>query len=239
MKEEVDDLNCGRENDLIAFLYGELNDGESQSFQRHMRDCPACSAELATFRIIRESVVAWRNDSLGGAVSPGAMTDSRVTRADGKKPSALAALREFFNLSPLWMKGAVAFASVLFCLFAGLAVARWRDTRPAPIATNSNSQANSEQQLNALVEQRVQDELRRINGRRQQAPTPPMVVDNTSQPNHVRRVKHGAELANNVTEQKARRPLSRVEREQLAADLRLISAKNEGELDLLDDRINQ
>lgn len=232
--KELNALNCGRENDLIAFLYGELNDVESLTFERHLHDCPACSAELAAFGLIRESVVTWRNESLGGG----------LTRVAQEKPSALRALREFFNLSPLWMKGIVAFASLLFCLLAGLVIARWQGTPPAAASTNQNSQAYSEEQLKALVERRVQDELRRIKSSAEQGPDRSVVVDNTSQRKSAPRVKHGIELANNVTQdivrgQKARRPLSRAEREQLAADLRLISPKNDGELDLLDDKINQ
>jgi hypothetical protein len=46
-------------------------------------------------------------------------------------------------------------------------------------------------------------------------------------------------VASNNPIQKARRPLSKTEREQLAADLRLVTAANESELDLLDDGINQ
>jgi anti-sigma factor RsiW len=228
MKEQVNALNCGRENDLVAFLYGELNNVESQTFERHLHDCPACSNELAALGLIRESVVNWRNESLGGA----------LTRVTQEKPSALRALREFFNLSPLWMKGAVAFASVLFCLLASLAIVHWQDTRPGALATNPNSQAYSEQQLKARVEQ-LEDELRRSRTSEHQASNRAIVVDNTSQRKSARPVKHGTELADNVIGQKARRPLSRVEREQLATDLRLTSSRNDGELDLLDDKINQ
>ena len=242
MKEEVNALNCGRENDLIAFLYGELDEVKSQTFERHMHECPACSNELAALGLIRESVVNWRNEALSGVISGNTIAESRLARVGHEKPSALAALREFFNLSPLWMKGAVAFASLLFCLLAGLAIAHWQDTPPEAVATNPNNQAYSEQQLKALVERRVQDELQRLKNSAEQAPG--IVVGNTSQPKSGSRVKHGAELANNVAEQnfggqKARRPLSRVEREQLASDLRLISPQKDGELDLLDDKINQ
>ncbi len=231
--KELNDLSCGRENDLVAFLYGELNDVESVTFERHMHECPACTAEVAAFGLVRESVVTWRNESLGGS----------LTTVTQNKPSALAALRQFFNLSPLWMKGAVAFASLLFCVLAALAIAHWQFMSAAAVAIDSNSQSYSEPQLKALVEQRVEDELRRIKSA-QQPPDRSLVVGNTSQPKSGPRVKHATELANNVTEhnardQKARRPLSRVEREQLAADLRLISAQNDGELDLLDDKINQ
>ena len=68
MKEEVS--NCGRANDLISFLYGELNDSQSQTFQRHLRECAQCNAEFAGFSNVRQSVVGWRNESLGAMASP-------------------------------------------------------------------------------------------------------------------------------------------------------------------------
>jgi len=230
--KEVDIPNCERENHLIAFLYGELNDSEAQTFQNHMRDCDSCNAELAAFRDIRNSVVAWRNESLGGVISfP--IAESVVSRAGHEKPSALAALREFFNLSPLWMKGALAFASILFCLFAVLAVARLRD-KP-PVVTLQYSQ----QELNALVDRRVQEELRRQRNTPEKAPTLPRVVNAADRTPRQRGANRGNSIALNAPNQKARRPLSKTEREQLAADLRLTSAKNDSDLDLLDDRINQ
>lgn len=259
MKEEVS--NCGRENDLISFLYGELNEVEAQGFQGHLRDCATCNVELAAFGDVRESVVAWRNESLGTIVSPGNAA-SRVTspitniaaaagvnkaavplavavRSTASDQGALSALREFFNLSPLWLKGAVAFASVLFFVFAGLAITRLRDKPPVAGAGPATS-APSDQELNALVQQRVQAELERIGKvNEQQQVKSALAADNSAPKYSVKRSAGHSELAANATNQKARRPLSKTEREQLAADLRLTSGKNDGELDLLDDRINQ
>ena len=236
--KEVNALNCERENDLIAFLYGELNDSEARTFRSHMRNCVSCNAELAAFRDIRESVVAWRNESLGGVITfP--IAESVVLRADHEKLSALAALREFFNLSPLWMKGALAFASVLFCLFAVLAIARLRDKPPATTATNQGSDVNSQQEFNALVERRVQEELQRRKNSPEKAPTLSDVANAADRTPRQRVANRGNSIALNAPNQKARRPLSKSEREQLAADLRLISGKNDSDLDLLDDRINQ
>ena len=239
MKEEVDAPGCGRENDLIAFLYGELDPGERTDFRNHMEECLSCSTDLREFTNISESVVAWRNEALIGVSSP-VVQAATVVRADGLRPTALTALREFFNLSPLWMKGAVVFASLLFCLFAVLTAARVRDSAPPPVAINPNVKAYSAQELNAVVERRVQDELQRIKDSSAQAPKSPVIVRGGSDrivPR--RRANLGNEVATNVPQQKARRPLSKVERQQLAADLRLTDNTNDGELYLLDDRINQ
>jgi hypothetical protein len=236
--KEVNVPNCERENDLIAFLYGELNDTEARTFQSHMRDCASCNAELAAFKEIRESVVAWRNESLGGVMSY-PITKSVVNSADHEKPSALAALREFFNLSPLWMKGALAFASVLFCLFAVLAIARLRDKPPATTATNQGSNVISQQEINALVERRVQEELQRRKNSPEKAQTLPDVENAADRTPRQRVANRSNSITWDAPNQKARRPLSKIERAQLAADLRLISGKNDSDLDLLDDRINQ
>jgi anti-sigma factor RsiW len=240
MKKEV--TNCGREHELISFLYGELNDVEAQTFQRHRRDCAQCSAELAAFSDVRESVTAWRNESLGAIASPANFANpvtnvaGATTTKQKAAPSAWSAIREFFNLSPLWLKGAVAFASVLFCLFAGLAVARLRE-KP-PVIVNNSAQPPSPQELDALVQQGVQAELERRLRNSNNQQLKPQTAENLTPKTPVKRVANRSEVAANAN-QKARRPLSKNEREQLAADLRLTSGKNDSELDLLDDQINQ
>lgn len=239
MEDELNARGCERENDLIAFLYDELDAGESRVFRRHIQACSSCSAELRDFTNIRESVVGWRNEALVGVTSP-AVQVSPVVRAGMAKPTALTALREFFNLSPLWMKGAVVFASLLFCLFAVLAAARLRDTPPPPLAVNPDVKTYSERELNAVVERRVQEERQRIKNISEPTPVPPAIATPTSdRVSHRQRSNRVTEVAATVPQQKARRPLSKVERQQLAADLRLIVDPTEGELDLLDDRINQ
>lgn len=237
--KEMNAPNCGRESDLIAFLYGELDADEAQTFRRHLNDCVSCSTEAASLQDVRQSVVTWRNESLGGVFSPAPIADSSRTRFDVEKPSAMAALREFFNLAPLWMKGAVAFASILFCLFAGLAVARLRATPATVVAETPATIVSSKEQVNALVQRRVQEELARIKNSTELRPDSRTAGDRGANRNSGPRGMTRTEVASNNPTQKARRPLSKTEREQLAADLRLVSSRNEGEVDLLDDGINQ
>src|SRR6267378_7421603 len=156
---EVDAPSCGHENDLVSFLYGELSDSEKKLFESHMHACRLCQAQTGELNSIRDSVAAWRNESLGLAAGTVSET-SRLANQPGS--SALAALRAFFDLSPFWMKGAFGFAAILFCILTVLAVARLRNA-PQVTATNASSQAYSQQELNALVEKRVQDELARRN----------------------------------------------------------------------------
>ncbi|MFN2493501.1 MAG: zf-HC2 domain-containing protein [Pyrinomonadaceae bacterium] len=238
MKEQVNGIECGRENDLIAFLYGELNDLELRTFQHHIDDCPACGNQLDALKDVRTSVLAWRDESLGFARSRDDVRTSAASKQTPSRPSAYYALREFFNLSPLWMKGALGFATVLFCLFAGLVMTRWRELPRTSLANQATSDRPSEDEVKALVEHRVQEELMRIRNGDEQArnlsiaTTTGLAADSATPPNRRHQVA-------NVTIKKARRPLSSVERAELASDLRLVSDGNENELDLLDDAINK
>jgi Putative zinc-finger len=234
--KEVAAVSCGRENDLVGFLYGELNENEARSFTQHLRECSSCRGERADFAGIHESMLAWRDESLGGlAPSPAPLAE--LAGVGQEKPSAWAAVRQFFNLAPLWLKGAVAFASILFCVLAALAGMRLQERELVPIGAY-DSPAPSQLEVNAMVERRVQEELARQRNLTAQTLNPPGSVAGNNSPRQPRINRRGESIAASVAV-KAQRPLSRTEREQLAADLRLTSARNDGDVELLDDRINE
>src|SRR5512138_3703264 len=119
MKERDHSPGCERASDLIAFIYDEADEREAQEFQLHLRDCSVCREEAPSFGLVRESITTWRDEALAGFVStPVAATTNRK--------SAVAALRQFFDVSPLWLKGATAFAVLVFCLLVGVVIFRSR-----------------------------------------------------------------------------------------------------------------
>ena len=214
MKEKDHSPSCERASDLIAFLYNEAGEHEADDFQLHLRECSSCREEAASFGVVRESIITWRDEALAGFVS----TPVTTTR----KKSALAALRQFFDLSPLWLKGATAFALVVFCLLVGIVIFRNREGQVE--VTNKNPNAiYTEQDVNRIVKEALAKA------------TPTLPVETPAdKPQTVKYQKpKTAQFA------KSRRPLSRAEREQLAADLRLLSTSDDEALHLLGDRINQ
>ncbi len=236
MKEITKDQVCERADDLVGFLYGELTDWEARKFERHMQDCTACTTEYAAFGQLRESIVAWRNEALGPGA--GRVLTSTVLPIQPRPPSALAALREFFNLSPLWMKGVAAFASVLFCVFATLAVAHLIEKKNGSDIRASGEKTYSLQEMNAEIDRRVSEKVASMVVRKDQ--TSANVVNNAPSPQKPMKRYVATErtgLANNS--QRLRRPLSRQERQELATDLRLLGARDENDLDLGSDINNQ
>ena len=209
---------CERGSDLIAFLYKEANESEARDFEVHLKECAACRSELDSFGLVRESITTWRDEALSGFVSTPMLGTVR-------KKSAVAALREFFDLSPLWLKGATAFAVLAFCILAVLALNRTEGGSPGSTAKNTDpvyTQADIDRAVNEAIAKQ-----QRSTQPEPSAPKEPVVVQ-SSKPQ-----KTTTQVA------KSRRPLTRAEREQLAADLRLLSIHDETGLNLLGDRINQ
>lgn len=218
---------CHRAEDLVTYLYGEASEVDSRDFADHLQQCDSCRVEFGVFQQVHDSILVWRNEALGSASSPAAVSaESAVASTQfvqhKRKLSALEALREFFTVSPLWLRGATAFAALLLCVLGVLAISRsWN--RPVEVANKTGEPAYSKEQFDQAVKRQVDEKLAQLN-----APQTPPKVD-VQNPD-----KSGGSsnpLAVNHVQPKTQRPrgLSRQEREQLAADLRLIP-RDEDEL---------
>jgi hypothetical protein len=195
---------CEHASDLVAVLYGEATDRERRDFELHTRQCSTCRAEFAAFADVRESIRDWRDEALAGFVS------SEVAAPAPSRKSAMAAWRQFFDLAPLWMKGAVGFAALVFCVLAVLVVMQLgtRD-QVQQVATNNSDAVYTKEDVERAVQIAVAKE-------REQhiEPPKPLILEDAPAP-------RTASIANR--EPKSRRPFSKAEREQLAAELRLLS----------------
>ena len=218
---------CHRAEDLVTYLYGEASEVDSRDFADHLQQCDACRVEFGVFQQVHDSILVWRNEALGLASSPAAVfpesaVDSTHLVQHQRKLSGLEALREFFSVSPLWLRGATAFAALLLCVLGVIAISRsWN--RPVEVANKTGESQYSKEQFDQAVKKQVDDRIAQLNAPK----TPPKVeVQNPD-----RSGDSGNRVAVNRVQPKTQRPrgLSRQEREQLAADLRLIP-RDEDEL---------
>lgn len=202
MNETQNSPACERASDLIAFVYNETNESETRNFELHLKQCSDCRQEVASFGLVRESITAWRDEALSGYVA-------QPLHATAGRKSALAAFRQFFDLSPFWLKAATGFAVLSFCVLAVLAFVNLQTNEPILISNPAPPQ----------------DVVRIVKEKEEVA----VEQDQTPKPRRITRRK---------VEVRSRRPLSRAERDQLAAELRLVSTSDDS-LNLLSDRINQ
>lgn len=222
MNERQNSPGCERASDLIAFVYGEVDEREAHEFQQHLQQCSSCRDEVASFGVVRESIAAWRDEALAGFVSTPVV-------AQPKTKSALAALRQFFDLSPLWLKGATAFVAVAFCVLVGLVVFR-SNNNPAP----STGLVYSEQDVNRIVKEALAKQQQNTPAPTVETPREFEVKVKSPKPEPKR-----PHASSSTQFAKSQRPLSKAEREQLAAELRLLSTGDDATLHLIGDRINQ
>jgi hypothetical protein len=205
---------CERASDLIAFLYNEADELERRDFQLHLNECGTCREEVASFGVVRESITAWKDEALAGFVSQPVATTRK---------SALAALRQFFDLSPLWLKGATAFAVVSFFVLAAMVFVKLQNNN-VQVSSSSTETLYTQTDVDRIVKEAlaIQENAK---------PRETVAIVESPKPKKSR---------NSAASQfvKNRRPLSRAEREQLAADLRLLST-DDATLNLLGDRNNQ
>ena len=211
---------CHRAEDLVTYLYGEATAEEARDFSAHLQQCDACRAEFGVFNQVHDSIVAWRNEAIGSVAMPPQVSANAVTLAadsaqHGRKISALAALREFFAVSPLWLRGATAFAGLLLCAMLVFAISRaWQ--QPTPITTDNKKY--TEEEFHQAVQKEVAE---RIAGQNQEKREPVVITNDdvqTKTPLVTRRTRPKTQTPNRLT---------RDEREQLAADLGLIPGREE------------
>lgn len=118
---------CERGAELVAYLYGEATKEEAGLFRRHLEACAVCHEELAALGGVRADFGAWRAEALGTVPSLNieeALAPASVVPAAPRKRSARVAVREFFSLSPLWLRAGAFAATLAVCALAALTLVR-------------------------------------------------------------------------------------------------------------------
>jgi anti-sigma factor RsiW len=228
MKETHQRPVCHRAEDLVGYLYGEASPTDALDFRNHLQQCDACRSEFASFNQLHNSIKVWRDEALGASFNPMAVavpaSDATQFVRHERKLSAFAALREFFTVSPLWLRGATAFATLLLCVLAVMMVARV-SRKPAVVATIDDQQRRySEQDLQNEVNKAVEQKVRELRANNQN----PSPAATDVKPKSAVQHPNPLQLASDRQPKNGHpRALNRQEREQLAADLRVVLPADE------------
>jgi Putative zinc-finger len=222
---------CHRAEDVVTYLYGEASAADAQDFAAHMKQCDACRAEFSVFNQVHESILLWRSEALGSAFNPVLQMAADRTNAasepavvqHARRLSGLDALREFFSVSPLWLRGTAAFAALLLCVLGVMTIARLSHKSGEMVKNNSAEKVYTQRQLEAEVKTAVANKEAELVNKRNSTETVNKPTRSKSNG-----AAHPIQLATNRQPKNQRpRGLSRQERQQLAADLRLTPADEE------------
>jgi hypothetical protein len=230
MRETFERPVCHRAEDLVSYLYGEASPTDALDFRNHLQQCDACRSEFASFNQVHSSIQIWRNQALGASFNPAAAAeptlDSTQFVRHERELSALAAVREFFSVSPLWLRGATAFATLLLCVLAVMMVARVSRKTAEIVQVDNHQKRYSEQDFQTAVNNAVEQRVRELTAKNE-GPSTPAPEPEPKSPASAKRVQLAANRQPKVTHPRA---LNRQEREQLAEDLRLTLPAEEEDL---------
>jgi hypothetical protein len=225
---------CHRAEDLVTYLYGEANPRDAFDFRNHLEKCDACRSEFSVFNQVHDSIQHWRTEALGAsfdlaAVAEPAKETPQFVRHE-RRLSALAALREFFTVSPLWLRGATAFA-VLLLLASGVFMLTRVSQKPVEVTQTGDKKIYTQKELETAVKKAV-DQTRADLIVQQDQKTQ---IDS---PETARKSVKRLQIADNQPKSVRPRGLNRQEREQLAADLRLTDIEDDDSLLAMPDQDN-
>jgi len=237
--EDVESRGCGHSEELVAYLYGESTPVKAELFRRHLDACAACREELAAFGGVREGLGEWRAEVLGSL--PSLDIHAAFTKATGPRPerkrSAAAALREFFALSPLWLRAGAAAAVLAVCALAALTLARtevrwdadglaFRSGVPTKVVTERVTEKVQEPARGAYTEEQVAavvaERLKEAKAEWQAAQAPGQVVNASAESQPRRKVEQRAASKPNVSRPRKAAPRG-VGRDEEMADLPRLS----------------
>ncbi|HVG34648.1 MAG TPA: zf-HC2 domain-containing protein [Pyrinomonadaceae bacterium] len=238
---------CTRAEDLVAYLYNEASEGEALDFERHTESCASCKAELAAFRQVRSNIAEWRSHALGLAETSDLVNEiapaAQRSESQARKPSALAALREFFALSPVWLRAATGLTSLAICALILFAVARIAEGPRVVFVEKAVPVGPTQADVDAMVDKRVREELAARNNREEMKASPIAVqVNEQSSPALAEsrgRSSSAQRRAGAQSRRKTPAPASTEEYEELARDLQLVPTRDEDDLPRLIDLIDE
>ncbi|HEY0384860.1 MAG TPA: zf-HC2 domain-containing protein [Pyrinomonadaceae bacterium] len=240
---------CARSEELVAYLYGEADKAAALAFEAHTLSCAGCREELAAFGEVRRAVGEWRAASLGSlstavenAAAPVAFAPQQTVA--GRRRSAMAAIREFFSLSPLWMRAATATLGLLFFALIALNVAHYFEQPKTVTVERIVRVKPSETELAALLSERLAQRDASV------ITTAPATNPPTT-PVNVQAGRRAAPSLNQSAWRERSEPttlastpatklkISPRESREIARDLRLIASKEEEDLPRLSDLIDE
>lgn len=226
MRETRERPVCHRAEDLVSYLYGEASAGDALDFRNHLQTCDACRSEFAVFNQVHESIQLWRTEALGASFDPAAIAEPAIETPKlvhhDRRLSALAALREFFTVAPLWLRGATAFAALLLLVLGVLMFARVPQ-KPVDVVRTGAEKIYSRQELRDEIQKAVDKTRDELTAR--QNSSNQLTRTEADPHKSAQRIK----VAGNQPKLARPHGLNRQEREQLAADLRLTLPADEDE----------
>jgi Putative zinc-finger len=138
--------SCGFAEQLVSYLYEEIDGTEKTVFEAHLKNCSNCSDEFAAFSGVHFSINNWKIKDFSNLETPlieipykDSVTPTKTQEISGVTDSWLSGLRALFSFSPrAWSLATASFAVLAVC--AVIALFAFNSRQPNDVATANKNQ---------------------------------------------------------------------------------------------------
>jgi hypothetical protein len=146
---------CDRTEELISYLYGEMDRLSANSFEDHIKGCACCSEEIGSLQSAREAISYSISDARNSFVPQPLTFDRRIEKRPGSDwRLALAAAKDYFALAPVWLRAAT--VAPVLCLIALSMLLLLRTDRQLDTAQNEAKTSSVQSEERRFTESEVE-----------------------------------------------------------------------------------
>ncbi len=107
---------CSFKDELISYVFTEMDEQSRPRFDQHLATCASCKDDLASFSNTRNQLTAWRDDEFASLESNVIVSPERISDSLNSITSIFGRAVSFVSISP----GRLAFASLILLLMFGV-----------------------------------------------------------------------------------------------------------------------
>jgi hypothetical protein len=157
--------------ELLAYMYGELDQASRTAFETHLTSCDECAFELGSFADARLGVIEWRREDFDPLATPVILIpESEPVAAFADRSTVAGPMKAYWESLLSWplfarvgtgLAAASLVAGIVYFAVVSRQSAEVADKKPAVIANPSASEPEPKQQIEDVAEHKPASEPNR------------------------------------------------------------------------------
>lgn len=152
--------NCNFGEEVVSYIYDEMQTVKKTTFEKHMSSCPNCADEVAAFSSVSFSIRDWRDTEFGTLETPEIVIPYETAKDSAKtvevrsgSRSWIDNLRELFNFSPVFLKAVTAFGAIAITIGLGWFLLSTVSDKNANLAEDSQKEQENENVPSPIIKE--------------------------------------------------------------------------------------
>ncbi len=145
LNDNHQNLSCNFTEEIISYLYNEMNLSEKLNFEAHLPECAICAREIADFTFVRSEIFNWKSNEFDQCSTP----IIEIPYQDSVQPVRPVQIslpwynrvRDYFSLSPIWLTASTALALLAICF--GLVLVAINSLKTTEVKLAQKNQPNA------------------------------------------------------------------------------------------------